>query len=1247
VDTSPAAESFRGLLLHHRARTGLTQRQLAARAGAHHRSVQDWEAGLSYPTAERLQALLRVLLEAGGLRVGRESAEAEALWTAVQRASRRMQTPFDAVWWAGQLAGRAESKMPRVRPDQAAADVVALGAGRLDWGDAPEAVGFVGRAQELATLRAWVLKERCRLAALLGMGGIGKTTLAARLAHEVAPILQRLYWRSMRDALPASEWLVGAIGVLSDQRVAPPEGEDAQLSVLLQLLRERPSLLVLDNFETLLEPGQREGRYRDGYAGYGRLLRTIGEVQHQSCLVLTSREAPPELAALVDGAVRALEIGGLDVVESQDMLADKRLSGTAHEWATLIARFGGNGLALKVVSETIREVFDGELGVFLEAVGAAASFGDIGGLLADQIERSSALEQHVLRVLAVEREPLTLAQLIAELGARVGRGAVVEAVEALRRRSLVERAETAGAAAFMLQSVMLEYVTDRLVQTISREIAGGRPMLVVDQPFIKAQAKDYVRQTQERLIGEPILRHLETGGGHVEAEERLVRLLNGWRDRPPDEQGYGPGNVVNLLRLGRGELRGLDLSRLVLRQPYLAGVEAQDANLAGTRLSEAVLAEAFSFPISVALSADGATLAAGTAAGEVRMWRVADRTPLLALKAHAGPAYGVGLSANGQLLASGSEDGTIRLWAPQSGQLLATMRHGGAVRDVVLSPDGRLLASGGADGTVRLWSLANLSNGDRPLTDEDDARVLATMRDQSGLVYALGLSADGQLLGSGSRDGTIRLWRIPSGQLLAILQGHNSPVRTLALSADGRLIASGSADGTIRLWAGPQGPVLATLDAHTGGVRGVALTADGRLLASGGEDGTIRLREAPSGRVLSTLQAHSGGVRGVALSADGRLLASGGLDGAMRMWVAGSGRQLATLHGNTSGVWGVALSPDGHLLASASADGTVWQWNASTGQLLTAMRGHSSGVWSVAMSAVGSLLASGSWDGTIRLWSLADELYPGGLGLTRQQTRGGRMLATLEGHVGPVHGVALSADGRLLASGGADETVRLWELPSGRLLGVLRGHSGAVWGVSLSADGSLLGSASEDGTARLWSSGRLLATLGGHTSGVLGVALSADGHMLASGGLDGTVRVWQTPGEQLLAVLQAHTGGVRALALSANGDLLISGSQDGTVRVWRPIGRETMGPGGRRLLATLRGHTSGVWSVALAVGGRLLASGSEDGTVRLWDAGSGACLRTLRSDRRYERVDITGLIGVTAAQRAALLALGAVERPST
>jgi WD40 repeat protein len=169
-----------------------------------------------------------------------------------------------------------------------------------------------------------------------------------------------------------------------------------------------------------------------------------------------------------------------------------------------------------------------------------------------------------------------------------------------------------------------------------------------------------VRRSQERLIAEPLLERLVSGRGSVAAAVRqLERLLSQLREQTPEAQGYGYGNLVSLLRIARGNLRGVDLSGLTIRQVYFQEVEAQDVSLAGAYPSETVLAQAFNYPTDVALSADGTHVVAPTSAGEVYLWRIADRTLLTTLRGHAGAAWGVALSPDGRLVASGGFDGTV------------------------------------------------------------------------------------------------------------------------------------------------------------------------------------------------------------------------------------------------------------------------------------------------------------------------------------------------------------------------------------------------------------------------------------------------------------------------------------------------------------------------------------------------------------------------------------------------------------
>src|SRR5947209_4555580 len=168
-------------------------------------------------------------------------------------------------------------------------------------------------------------------------------------------------------------------------------------------------------------------------------------------------------------------------------------------------------------------------------------------------------------------------------------------------------------------------------------------------------------------------------------------------------QGYGPANLVALLRLLRGDLRGLDLSQLALRGAYLQGVELQDANLSGALMRECVFSETFDVIAAVAISCSGQYWAAANQRGEVRVWHEAGQTLHLGWRAHTDSVWGLAFSPDERTLASGSSDGSVKLWDVASGALLWSSWQTKGITCLALSPDGSLLASGGLDGTVRLW----------------------------------------------------------------------------------------------------------------------------------------------------------------------------------------------------------------------------------------------------------------------------------------------------------------------------------------------------------------------------------------------------------------------------------------------------------------------------------------------------------------------------------------------------------------
>src|SRR5437660_3037424 len=305
------------------------------------------------------------------------------------------------------------------------------------------------------------------------MGGMGKLALVVRAMQQLAEHFAVVLFRSLRDAPDCSALLDDCLSVLSPEPLGiVPQSLERRLSLLLEDLRSRRVLLVLDNLEVLLEAGEARGHLRPGFEAYGHLLRQVAQTGHQSCLLLTSREKPAALRSLEGSRtpVRSLPLSGLEAAACAQLLAEHEVTGSPDERARLGTVYAANPLALSIVAEAIADLFGGQIDPFLS--GGTTIFGSITELLDEQWARLSPLEQTVLYWLAIVREPVLLENPFAMLVSPLAHVQVLEAVDGLRRRSLIERGQQAGS--FTLQSVVLEYVTSRLVTTASEEIGQGR-----------------------------------------------------------------------------------------------------------------------------------------------------------------------------------------------------------------------------------------------------------------------------------------------------------------------------------------------------------------------------------------------------------------------------------------------------------------------------------------------------------------------------------------------------------------------------------------------------------------------------------------------------------------------------------------------------------------------------------------------------------------------------------------------------
>jgi WD40 repeat protein len=1088
--------------------------------------------------------------------------------------------------------------------------VMQRSASRCDWGEAMDVSVCYGRTEDLKRLQSWVIEEDCRLIALLGIGGIGKTTLSIKLAETLQHHFDFVIWRSLRNAPEPKEILNDWLQFVSNQSYLPQsERLDAKLRQILHYLRKYRCLLILDNFESVLQSGQSTGAYCPEYEGYGQILRCVAETQHRSCLILTSREKPKGFTQRegLTLPVRSLPLRGLSEVEGQGIFLDKGCTAVSPEnLQEIFSHYGGNPLALKIAASAIQEITGGDIVEFLPYLHrGAVQFEDIQDLLTHQFNRLSPVEQQVMGWLAVNRSVVLLKELQHDVVSDASRQHLPEAVQSLGRRSLLESQD----GLLSLQPVVMEYMTHRLVMGVCQEILRQKPAELLNQyALLKAQSKDYIRQAQARFILQPILERLRSVlGGTPHVIDLLKKLLSQLQQTIGLQDGYTAGNLLNLLMELNADINGMDLSGLAIWQANLVGTTLHNVNCANAYFSQVAFTSVLNAALSITYSPDGQFLALGNADNKVRIWQGENYKELFTCEGHGSWVFCVAFTPDGQALISGSFDKTLKLWDVATGRCLRTLEgHTGWIFGIAVSPNGQYIVSGSNDRTFRVWN-------------RHTGNCLQTVTVET-TVWCVRFSPDGQWLASGHDDGSVRLWQVGNWKLVNTLSGHSNWVRTLAFSPDGKYLVSGSNDTTLRVWGVETGDCLQILTGHTLNVNAVSFHPDGNILATGSNDTTIRLWNLVTGQCFKVLQGHSVALWSVVFHPDGSTLVSGSNDSTIKVWQAQTGEPLRTFQGYCAGVKTIHLNSDGTLLASAGDDKVVRIWDLQTGQCVQMLTGYFSWIWCLRFSPTQDILASGGGsDYTIRLWNLK----------TSQPLR------DLQGHNNIILSIAFSPNGLYLASGSIDETVKIWKPLTGECLKTLY-HPARVWAINFSPDNQCLVSGVDDATIKVWdiATGDCLKTLEGHQGLVFTVVYSPSGLIIASGSDDKTIKLWDVHSGNCVQTLVGHQAVVRSLAFHENGMLLASSSDDKTVKLWNIQSGECV--------QTLQGHTAEVWEVTFDRQHKHLISASQDEMIKVWEIATGTCLQSLRDQRPYEKMNITGVTGLTEAQKQSLLALGAI-----
>jgi WD40 repeat protein/uncharacterized caspase-like protein len=593
---------------------------------------------------------------------------------------------------------------------------------------------------------------------------------------------------------------------------------------------------------------------------------------------------------------------------------------------------------------------------------------------------------------------------------------------------------------------------------------------------------------------------------------------------------------------------------------------------------------------TVAFSPDSKSVIAGNVS-EVKMWDVATGREIRRFgESDRDGAGSVAFTRDGKTLAAGSFSGKVQLWDTSTGKRMRVFDSGGAdaIYGVSFSRDGKLLVAGSQFGAVDLW---DVNRGQL-------IRSLHTMKEATGItVFDVAFSEDANFVFAGFSDGTIKVWDAKTGKTVRILpvyekNGRHAQFGHFSLTADGKTLASAGAGVPSRLLDLGSGRELRTLGSNfsqgeqneaptnelSDSESAIAVAADGKLVVSGGEaGGTLKIWDAKTGKKLKTLGGGGREVRSVAFSPDGGTIAAADGSKNLVLWRLSDGRASRTAipaaagRPFVDGAVGVTFSPDGHTAISVAHHARLVRWDVETGLAAvnfppfdahyTLLKGAS------AFSRDGKLMVFAppsldSADFSARIIDVASNAIVQSLA----REAGDR-----------TQSVAISTDGRTVATGSGRATFKLWEISTGKELASAENfddNRSSIESLAFAQGSELLAIGRGDGTLELWDvvSHKPSRLKGSHGGAVTSLAYSNDGKILVSGSKDLTLKLWDVASGAELHTLKGHEGEVTSLALSPDGKFVISGSDDETIRLWSVAAGD--------LLATLTMFDDGNWAVA-------------------------------------------------------------------
>jgi WD40 repeat protein/transcriptional regulator with XRE-family HTH domain len=1078
---------------------------------------------------------------------------------------------------------------------------------KYNWRVTPEIENFCGRVEDLKQLEDLVNLPQTNLILVQGMGGIGKTSLATKLAERLESNFEYVIWITLYNSPSISDLITSISSFLPPPLITNPTRPlEQQIQKLMTFFKKHHCLLVFDNLESVMRGGENIGRFRQGFEGYSTFLKNFASTSHQSCLVITSREKPAMLNEWKKPSknVHIFNLKGLKAAEADKLLQPWGFATDQELVETLNQSLSGNPLALIMAAEVIETFYGKDVARFLQSENLIV--GDVRNFLNKSFNRCSHLSKTILYWLSVLREPASLQRLEKLLIPRPLRSDIVEALHSLIRSSLVDN----RAGKFSLQSFIAEYINDRLVRESFNEIIEGGSKALHQVALLTTDSSYQVQQAQRQNLIQPITNLLVNSLDLQHATEKLASLLNETRGSDHNSQGYGAGNLINIMLHMNQELPNRDFSNLTIRHADLRGHTLHETDLSNASLHKCVFDNSFSGVNAVALSPSAKYLAVAVEQ-DIRIWNLAEKQPYRLLGGHSDLVWNLSFGTEDHILFSQGADNFVHRWNIDSGEIELSVQDPEApISALEINQDTTFIATGNRAGEIVLWHAQN-------------GQKLLSLHANPMMIRSLALDSTEKNLLAGYQDGTVSLWNIPVDEFYTLSDIHQGPVTAVTFIGDGETFATGGTDGIISIRTTVNGDLIYKLTGHQQGITVLRCCPRENILVSGSLDKTASTWDLETGERRLILEGHSRSVRSLDMNKEGEILATGSYDRTIRLWDLQHCQLVDVIEGLTFDIRALEFSPDGQTIASGGSDYQVRLWDLSDKQGMRTEKGHDRWVSSVTFSPDGTKLASGSYDRTVRIWNVET----------------GAEVMCLYDYPHWVYCLAFSQDGKILAAGGEDGTIRLWDSANFKAGDLLTGQSDGINCLVFSADGQYLASGGKDQSICIWKliGSNLEKEFKSLGSPVMRLGFEPDPSCLVFLTEDCWIKKIDIRSGKVIQSEQIASGLIKSAALSLNNDLLAfcADQEQKRVVLW-DIEK-------RAILSREQVSNSAITSMAFRGDSRLLAVGNLQGEIISWDINNQEKQTSMMVRKPYDGLKISGISGLSFEQIETLKALGAIE----